>query len=117
MTNIHQISRLPKQPTINLISSYGEDFNTEKCDYHELLAKLQSTIMQEKFMVQQDNTHWMDHIGHDYIDNPKLFAHAPLTYICALLSEMFKHNSIEKIEKNIPPSVFSAILKRLEQFQ
>lgn len=117
MSDIHQLTSLPKKPVIDLIQSYGTAFDREQYDYHQLLSKLQTTLIKNKFMDGQDNAAWMNHRGHDYLANPTLFEHAPLTYICAFLSEIFKHNSLKKIEQDIPPNVFRAILKRLAQFE
>lgn len=117
MSNIHQLNSLPKQTTINLIASYQGDFKHDNFSYHQLLEKLQQTIMRNQFMNQEDNAAWMNHRGSDYLANPKLFAHAPLTYLCVFLSETFKHNQLSQIEKKISPAVFEAILKRLNDFK
>ncbi|MGJ8582170.1 MAG: hypothetical protein ACSHWR_07660, partial [Psychromonas sp.] len=109
MSNIHHINNLPKQATINLIASYKVDFEKDYFNYHQLLEKLQGVILKGHFMDQEDNAAWMSHRGHDYLANPKLFAHAPLTYLCAFLSETFKKNSLNDIEKSIPSTVFNAI--------
>ncbi|WP_417697398.1 hypothetical protein [Psychromonas sp.] len=117
MSNIHQLNNLPKQATINLIASYKGDFENGCFDYCQLLEKLQDVILRGHFMDQEDNAAWMMHRGHDYLSNPKLFAHAPLTYLCAFLSETFKKNSLNEIERSIPSAVFSAILTRLNDFK
>lgn len=117
MSNIHQLNTLPEQTTINLIASYSNDFEHKNFDYHQLLEKLHSTILRSHFMDQQDNAAWMNHRGHDYLANPKLFAHAPLTYLCAFLSEIFRHNKLSEIEKNIEANTFRAVLKRLNDFK
>jgi len=117
MNDIHQLNSLPEKTTLDLLTSYGIAFEDKNCDYHQLLKKLQSTIMKGQFMDQQDNAAWMNHRGNDYLANPKLFSHAPLTYLCAFLSELFKKNSVKQIEKNVSPEVFKAVLKRLENFK
>ncbi len=117
MSNIHQLNNLPKQTTINLIASYQGDFEHDNFSYHQLLEKLQNTIICHHVMDQEDNAAWMNHSGNDYLANPKLFANAPLTYLCAFLSEVFKRNKLSQIEKKISPSVFEAILKRLDEFK
>jgi hypothetical protein len=117
MSDIHQLNNLPKKSTINLITFYGAEFEHSRCNYHQLLAKLQNTILAGQFMDQEDNAAWMNHSGIDYLVNPKLFAHAPLTYLCAFLSETFKKKSLKQIERNIPPNVFQAIIKRLHDFK
>jgi len=117
MSNIHQLDNLPKQTTINLIASYRSDFGHKDFSYHQLLEKLQHIIIRHHFMDKEDNAAWMNHRGNDYLSNPKLFAHAPLTYLCAFLSETFKHNHLKQIEKKISPNVFEAILKRLNDFK
>jgi hypothetical protein len=117
MSNLHQLNILPEQRTINLIASYSNDFERDNFDYHQLLEKLHSTMSRSHFMDQQDNAAWMNHRGNDYLANPKLFAHAPLTYLCAFLSEIFKNNQLDDIERNIEPNIFEAILKRLNDFK
>jgi len=117
MDNIHQLNTLPEQKTINLIASYSNDFERENFDYHQLLEKLNNAILLSHFMEQQDNSAWMSHRGNDYLANPKLFAHAPLTYLCAFLSEIFRHNKLNEIERNIEANTFKTVLKRLNDFK
>ncbi|RBW42835.1 hypothetical protein DS885_14510 [Psychromonas sp. B3M02] len=117
MSNIHQLNNLPKQDTINLIASYKVDFESDYFDYHQLLEKLQEVILRGHFMDQEDNAAWMSHRGNDYLSNPKLFAHAPLTYLCAFLSEIFKKKSLTEIEKSVAPIVFNEVLTRLNDFK
>lgn len=117
MSNIHELNSLPKQATIHLITAFGAEFEHKDCNYHQLLTKLQKTILTGQFMDQEDNAAWMNHSGIDYLANPKLFAHAPLTYLCAFLSETFKNKTLKQIESNISPNVFKAIIKRLSEFE
>lgn len=117
MGNIHQLNILPKQTTINLIASYSNEFERENFDYHQLLEKLHNAMIRSHFMEQQDNTAWMNHQGHDYLANPKLFTHAPLTCSCVVLSEIFKHNKLNDIERKIEPNTLKAVLNRLNDFK
>lgn len=117
MGNLHQLDILPEQSTINLIASYSAEFDSDSFNYHQLIEKVNSTILGNDFMTQEDNADWMNHEGYDYIRNPKLFSNAPLTYLCAFLSESFKHSDIQDIERKISPTTLQAILKRLNDFK
>ncbi|TEW53885.1 hypothetical protein E2R68_10360 [Psychromonas sp. RZ22] len=117
MSNLYDLDILPPQNTINLIASYSKYFERESFNYPLLLEKLNATMLSSHFMEKQDNAAWMNHQGSDYIGNPKLFAHAPLTYLCAFLSEVFKQRQVKDIEKRIPPKIFRAALKRLNEFK
>lgn len=117
MTNIHHLDTLPSQNTINLIASYSQEFDNKRFNYQQLLTKIHATIVCNHFMEQQDNARWMIHQGNDYINNPMLFRNAPLTYICAFLSELFKRGKVKDIEKKISPNIIKAALKRLTDFK
>lgn len=117
MDNIHQLNLLPAQSSINLIASYSTEFECDNFNYHQLLEKMQVTILGNSFMKNIDNANWMNHRGGDYLNNPKLFSNAPLTYLCAFLSEIFKQSDIRHIEKNICPNILKAALIRLNEFK
>ena len=117
MGNLHQLDILPEQSTINLLASYSLEFECESFNYRQLLEKLNTTILRNNFMDQEDNAAWMNHEGNDYLRNPKLFANAPLTYLCAFLSESFKHPELHDIERKISPTTLKALLKRLNDFR
>lgn len=117
MSNLHQLDILPEQSTINLIASYSAEFERDAFNYQQLLEKVNNTIRCNNFMDQEDNAIWMAYEGNDYLRNPHLFANAPLTYLCAFLSESFKHREVQDIEKEISPYILQAILKRLNDFK
>lgn len=117
MSNIHQLDILPEKHTINLIASYGEEFEQDTFNYDQLLLKLQGAISHTRFMYKEDNSVWMKNSGCDYLSNPKLFANAPLTYLCAFLGEIFKQLQLQEIAKKIPPNILKAALKRLQEFK
>lgn len=117
MSNVHHLDILPAQNTINLIASYSQDFDKEGFNYQQLLNKMHATIVHNQFMEKHDNANWMTRQGNDYINNPTLFSNAPLTYICAFLSEIFKRIKITDIERRISPNIFKAALIRLSYFK
>lgn len=117
MSNLHQLDILPEQSTINLIASYSVEFEHDGFNYHQLLEKLDLAISCNHFMDKEDNAVWMNYEGNDYLSNPKLFAHAPLTYLCAFLSETFKQSEVNEIETKISPSTLQALLTRLNDFK
>ena len=117
MSNLHQLDIIPEKSTINLMATYTADFEDDSFNYHQLLRKLKNTMLICHFMDKEDNAAWMRHQGYDYLSNPKLFSHAPLTYLCAFLSEIFKQLNITDIMKKIPPNTFKAALKRLSEFK
>ena len=117
MSDLHTLHILPSQTAINSIADYRLEFEKPLFDYKKLLCDLKKALYELHFMYKYDHADWLRIRGIDYLANPKLFAHAPLTYLCAFLSEVFKHNKLSQIEKKISPSVFEAILKRLNEFK
>ncbi len=95
MNNIHNLTILPKQQAINSVAALSQDFNSYSTDLSALLTKLKETILESKFMFGQNNSAWMSKRGRDFLANPKLFAYAPLTYICAFLGELFNNFEIK----------------------
>ena len=67
-------------------------------------------------MNKHDNAKWMRNCGSDYLTNPKLFCHAPLTYICAFLGELFNSYELEQLEDKLTPQILKCALTRLDQF-
>ena len=117
MCNIHAIEIIPSQTAIDSIAIYRTEFDNESFDYKELLAKLKNVIHELNFMKTHDNTEWMQQRGSDYLTNPKLFCHAPLTYICAFLGELFNKNETAELHEKLTPQILKCALTRLEQFQ
>jgi len=116
MHNIHKISNLPNQHTINSIALLGHQFTSQKLQFDHLLVKLEALFVDSKFMVGRDNSLWMAKRGRDFFNNPNLFSQAPLTYVCAFLSELFKNTEIDEIELRVEPLVLFQALKRLQDF-
>jgi len=117
MSNVHAISILPNQQSINSIAALSDEFYAKPFDLIVLLAHLKRAIKETEFMDSQDHSIWMATRGCDYIANPKLFAVAPLTYICAFLGELFNNFDIEEIQERIPPQVIEQALLRLNAFK
>ena len=67
-------------------------------------------------MTEQDNWQWALTRGIDYFEKPQLFAQAPLTYVCAFISEIFKNFEIEEIHRRLPKAVLQQALARLAFF-
>ena len=117
MPHIHTIKFLPSAQAIQSVSGYSEQFDKEDMDFKELLISLKNTVIQSRFISEQDNAHWAVVHGVDYFHNPKLFAQAPLAYVCAFISEMFKNHEIEEISQRLPKSVLKQALQRLKSFR
>lgn len=117
MHNIHKLSNLPCQNTINSIALLGQQFTSKQLQFDHLLIQLEAIMNDSKFMIEQDNSIWMSKRGRDFFNNPKLFAQAPLTYVCAFLSELFKNFDAENIESRVNPAVLHQALKRLQDFK
>ncbi|WP_022941291.1 hypothetical protein [Psychromonas hadalis] len=65
------------------------NIHINKFDVKKLLIFLKKTIFKYHFMIAQDNVEWVVKRGVDYFNNSKLFALAPLSYVCAFISEIF----------------------------
>lgn len=116
MTQIHSLKFLPEQSLINSIASYSDEFMAKDFNYFNVVEKLKATILNNNFMTEQDNWNWAKTRGSDYFHNPKLFALAPLTYVCAFLSEVFKNFDVEQINTLCPANVLQQALLRLKSF-
>lgn len=117
MHNIHNIAILPKQQVINSMATFSHEFNVKTFNFSLFLKKLKQAFSDMSFMSGQNNALWMSKRGGDFLTNPKLFAVAPLTYICAFLSELFNHYKIDEIERDIPKNVIQHALLRLNDFK
>ena len=113
---IHTIKLLPSTQAIQAVSAYTEQLEDDSFDFTALLISLKNTAFDQGFMIEQDNSHWASTHGRDYFYNPKLFAHAPLVYICVFLSETFKNKEIEEVSANLPAPVLKQALQRLTCF-
>lgn len=117
MCNIHAIEIIPSQSAINSIALYRSEFENESLDYNALLSKLKNVIHELGFMEKHDNTEWMQQRGNDYLTNPKLFCHAPLTYLCAFLGELFNNYELDELQAKLTPQILECALTRLEAFK
>jgi len=116
MCDIHALYILPSQTAINSVATYRVKLNQEDLDYRQLLNEMKYTFDEHDFMCAHDNSQWMQCRGYDYLYNPKLFYRAPLTYICAFLSEIFKAHDLSELQEKLTPDILSCILTRLEEF-
>jgi hypothetical protein len=116
MSQIHSLTCLPEQGSINSVARFSDYFMEKDFDYLKLIKSLKALILDNNFMVQQDHWHWVKTRGMDYCHNPKLFAYAPLTYVCAFLSELFKNFTVEQIKSSYPADVLRQALLRLKSF-
>lgn len=116
MPHIHTLKPLPSKQAIQNVSSYSELFEDKNSDLQQLLISFKETIYNNNFIVEQDNLLWATTRGVDYFANPKLFAQAPLNYICVFISEIFKNFEIDEIMKRLPASVLQQALQRLKSF-
>jgi len=116
MPQIHTLKFLPSTQAIQSVADYSELFAAESLDFKALLVSLKKTIFSNDFMIAQDNFQWALTRGVDYFNNPKLFAQAPLVYVCAFVSEIFKNFEIEEIHRRLPASVLHQALLRLNGF-
>lgn len=117
MHNIHSLTILPKQHTINLIADISGDFSKPQINLQDLLIKLKKSIIDSQFMQGYSDAVWMAKRGADFLANPKLFAYAPLTYICVFLGELFNNFEIKEIQERIPKEVIHYALIRLNDFK
>lgn len=117
MTNIHSLSILPKQASINSVASFSDEFSKKDFNYPTLLEKMGVVIAKNNFMKEQDNSNWVSTRGSDYLYNPKLFAYAPLTHVCAFLGEAFKAVDTDRVKKSCPANVLQHALTRLKDFK
>jgi len=117
MCNIHAMEIIPSQASINSIALYRDEFDNKELNYNELLGRLKSVIQQQAFMKEHDTTEWMQMRGIDYLANPKLFCHAPLTHLCAFLGELFNSYELQELQDKLSPEILECALTRLGQFK
>jgi len=117
MQNIHNLKHLPSQYAIDLIADYHNEFQQNNLNYQQLLGTLQKDLCRLGFMLNADNQIWMLTRGNDYLSNPRLFENAPLTYICTVLSEVFKENDLIELAEKLPASALKQALVRLNEFK
>lgn len=116
MLHLHNTKYLPSIQAIQSVSAYREQLDNTNIDFKKLLISLKETVYKHNFMIEQDNFQWASTRGVDYFSNPKLFEQAPLSYVCAFISEVFKNFSIEEINKRLPKAVLQQALSRLAFF-
>jgi len=117
MHNIHSLKHLPSQYAIDLIAAYHNEFQQNNINYQQLLGKLKKDLCRLGFMLNADNQIWMLTRGNDYLSNPRLFDNAPLTYICTVLSEVFKENDLTELAEKLPANALKQALVRLNEFK
>lgn len=117
MCDIHALHILPKQTTIDSIALYRNEFDKDSFDYTLLLKQLKGSISEHCFMGKYDNAEWMRERGADYLINPSLFAHAPLTYLCIFLAEIFKKYELTELADKLTPKILKSALTRLNEFK
>lgn len=117
MNNVYALHILPTQQAINSIASYHLEFEKEPLDYRTLLGKLKKAIYELDFICKHDNADWLRNRGSDFLANPKLFSQAPLTYLCAFLSEIFKKYDLSELQEKLSPAILKCLLTRLEEFR
>lgn len=117
MSDVHALNILPSQAAIDSIATYRLAFDKDPFNYAQLLGNLQKTFYEHNFMCNYDNTHWMREKGRDYLNNPKLFSHAPLTYLCIFLGEMFKTYDLPELQETMTPHILECALIRLQEFR
>lgn len=116
MQYIHSVKTLPSQQAIQSVSVYSNQFDQKDFDFQTLLISLKETIFRNSFMIESDHYLWASTRGRDYLDNPKLFAQAPLTHVCAFIGEIFKNFDIDEINRRLPSHVLQKALIRLNSF-
>jgi len=117
MQNIHSLKHLPSQYAIDSIANYQVKLEQNNLNYQQLLGKLQKDLCRLGFMLNADNQIWMLTRGNDYLTNPRLFNNAPLTYICTVLSEVFKEDDLAELAEKLPASALKQALVRLNEFK
>ena len=116
MNNIHTTNILPNQQSIESVAALSAEFSAKQLETKVLLEHVKQTVLESKFMREQDHAIWMVVRGADFIANPKLFAVAPLTYTCVFLGELFNNFEIEEIERKVPQEAIEQALLRLQFF-
>jgi len=117
MQDIHSLNHLPSQYAIDSIANYQPELEKEYLDYKMILKRFKKDIQRLGFTSENDNQIWMLRRGNDYLTNPKLFKHAPLTYICIFISEVFKEDNLDELAEKLPATIFKQVLSRLNAFK
>lgn len=117
MQNIHSLKHLPSQYAIDLIADYQDELKQNNLNYQQLLGELKKDLCRLGFMLNADHQNWMLTRGNDYLSNPKLFNYAPLTYICTVLSEVFKEDDLAELAEKLPATALKQALARLNEFK
>ena len=117
MQDIHSFNHFPSQYAIDSIANYQSELKNDYLNYMQLLEKIKKDIHKLGFTPENDNQIWMLRRGNDYLANPKLFKHAPLNYICILLSEVFKEDNLDELAIKLPAPILNQLLTRLNTFK
>lgn len=117
MQDIHSLNHLPSQYVIDSIANYQSELNKDHLDYKLVLKRFKRDLQRLGFTPESDNQIWMLRRGNDYLANPKLFEHAPLTYLCIFISEVFKEDNLDKLAEKLPATTFKQVLTRLYDFK
>lgn len=117
MQNIHNLKHLPSQYAIDSIAGYRDELKKNNLNYQQLLGRLQKDLFKLGFMQNAENKNWMLTRGNDYLNNPKLFNYAPLTYICTVLGEVFKEDDLAELAEKLPETALKQALTRLNEFK
>ncbi|MFT6985214.1 MAG: hypothetical protein ACJAT7_001022 [Psychromonas sp.] len=116
MSDIHALNILPSQAVIDSIATYRSEFDKETFNYTQLLSSLKKAVYELNFSCKYDNTNWMREKGQDYLNNPKLFSHAPLIYLCVILGDIFKTYDLPELQEQMSPYILECALTRLQFF-
>jgi hypothetical protein len=116
MQDIHNLNHLPSQYAIDLIADYHDQLKQKNLNYQHLLGRLKKDLFKLGFMPNAENKSWMLTRGNDYLNNPKLFNYAPLTYICIVLGEVFKEDDLADLAEKLPAITLKKALIRLNEF-
>ncbi|MCE2594087.1 hypothetical protein K6Y31_04590 [Motilimonas cestriensis] len=117
MNDIHKLEILPGAQALASVAAYQNTLSSDLTHYRAQLIELHNTMKSSGFSVPVDAAEWVRERGRDYLHNPKLFENAPLTYVCTLLSELFKNKSVDDICKTIAPATLNTLLARLNSFK
>jgi hypothetical protein len=117
MQDIHSLNHLPSQYAIDSIANYQSELKNDYLSYMQLLEKIKKDIHKLGFTPEDDNQMWMLRRGNDYLTNPKLFKHAPLSYICILLCEVFKEDNLDELAMKLPAPILNQLLTRFNAFK
>ncbi|RJG49432.1 hypothetical protein [Motilimonas pumila] len=117
MNDIHKLEIIPDNQALISVAAFHNKMSSDLHDYQLQLAKLRKTMQDSGFKVDVDAAAWVKDSGRDYLSNPKLLENAPLTYVCTLLCELFKHKTIEEVSVVVTPTTITKLLTRLNSFK